>query len=361
MTLYFLFFLIAAVPTVLRPRDRHGVYCGFAFLAYVLFVGLRHQVGGDWDGYILITEDIAQSSLFEAFESHEVLFAVLTWISTRMGFGVYGANLVGALVFSAGLFAFCRRQENRWAALTMATPFLAIVTAMSANRQALAIGVVLYVFSRWKEWGVSKRVFGIVVATLFHSSAGLLLPIALADAKVPKFAKFVLLGLSIGGSFWLLLQSEAAFTRYTTIYVEQPEGVQSSGAIFHLALNLLPALVMAFGHRKWAKAVPEWSLIRLLIVVAFLLAVLVPFFSVAAGRMSLYLFPISMVFVSKAPEMWRDLPTRRALAVLFVVASACVLWVWLSYGNTASAFLPYRNALWVESNELVLPSWVAEW
>lgn len=358
MTAYLTFYAIAGLPAMMRLRERTGLTWAFAWIAFVLFIGLRHHVGGDWDGYIIITERIAESNLGEALVDQELLFSLLTWFSTRLGWGVYGANFFGAVVFCTGLFAYCARRPDRWLALATAVPFLVVVAAMSANRQGMAIGIVLFVMANWSKWGGVKRSLGIILAGLFHTSAIFLLVLAVLDLKVGKFKKIVLASLAFGVGIWLLVQSETAYYRYTTVYVEQPEGVESSGAILQLLLNLLPAAAMLMWRRSWSRHVADWPLLRNLCWMTVAIFVVTPFFSVAAGRMALYMFPVSITFASTLPLMLRGSVARNFYAVTVVVILGVVLAVWLSFANTAFTYLPYRNVLTVDSFDLELPVWV---
>lgn len=353
---YLVFFALAGLPALFHSRRVNKIVWAVVWLLCVLFVGLRHEVGGDWDGYLLITQRIHDLSFGAALRDQEILFSLMTWLSAQAGFGVYGVNLAGAMVVFAGLFSYCWTLRSPWLALAASMPFLVVVAVMSANRQGMAIGIVLLVMSRWGSMGVLKRSAGIAVAAMFHTSAAFLLLLSVVDLKVARWKKAVLFSGAAAGSLWLIVRSEEAFTRYTQIYIrDQPEGVFSPGALLHLALNLVPALIMLAGRRRWRQVVPNWPLIQQLCWTALGLVLLVPFFSVAVGRISLYLFPISIVFVSTLPQ-FISRPEGRALArTALVFLLGTILGVWLRFANTAFTYLPYKNVLTIESFELALP------
>lgn len=355
MIAYLLFFCVAGLPALFHMRRRHAVLWGMAWLMFVLFIGLRHEVGGDWSGYLMITERIFHLNLREALRDQEPLFSLITWISAKSGFGVYGANLFGSVIFCTGLFAYCARMPNRWLALAAATPFLVVVAVMSANRQGMAIGVLLFVMSRWKEWGLSKRAVGILLAGSFHSSALLMLVLVVLDLKIHRVAKVVGAITMAAIALWLVSRSEAAWYRYTTVYRDESSGAYSSGAIFHLMLNLVPALLMLVVHKTWRRLPVDWGLLRPLCWMAVGLLFLSPFFTVAVGRMSLYLFPVSISFIATFPSLMRRAEGRALVRLLSVTALGGVLAVWLAYANTAFTYRPYQNALFVPAWDLALP------
>ena len=355
MIAYLILFCVAGVPALFHSARPNRMLWALAWVVFVLFIGLRHQVGGDWDGYLMITERISQGSLLDAIRDQEILFSLLTWCSTQLGLGVYGANLFGAVVFCTGLFAFCARLPNRWLALATATPFLVIVAVMSANRQGMAIGIVLLAMSRWQSLGLLQRSIGILVAGLFHTSAILLLVLSVADLRISRAKKFVLMLITCIAIIWLVSRSEGAWNRYTTIYVQQSHGAYSPGAIFHLLLNLVPAAVMLVFRKRWSRVVDTWPLIRQLCWMALGLLVLTPFFTVAVGRMSLYLFPISITFVAYLPQMMDAREGRALVRTFCVLLLGLVLWLWLAFANTAFTYLPYKSVLTIHPSELALP------
>src|SRR5690606_21544790 len=138
-----------------------------------------------------------------------------------------------------------------WMALTAATPFLVVVAVMSANRQGIAIGVILYLMSRWQDWGLLKRSATIIVAGLFHTSALLLLVLSVSDLPISRIKRGFLMIVTGAVGLWMISRSEEAWYRYTTVYVQQSAGAYSPGAIFHLLLNLIPSIAMLWSKRRW--------------------------------------------------------------------------------------------------------------
>ena len=356
MWAYLAFFALAGVPALFYTRHVNRMIWAIVWLLCVLFVGLRHDVGGDWGNYLTITQRIGEQSLVESFRQQEFLFSLLTWLSIQAGAGVYGVNVVGAAIVFVGLFSYCKTLRNPWLALAASMPFLVVVAGMSANRQGMAIGVVLFVMSRWGSLGIVRRSAGIAVAALFHTSAAFLLLLSVVELKVSRWKKIALFFLAAAVSLWLIVRSEASFNRYTQIYIAgQSEEVYSPGALLHLSLNLVPALIMLLLRSRWRHVVPNWPLIQQLCWTAIALVLLVPFFSVAVGRISLYLFPISLVFVSTLPQFIQRPEGRALVRTLLVFLLGAVLAIWLKFANTAFTYLPYKNVLSVESFELALP------
>lgn len=100
-----------------------------------LFIGLRHEVGGDWFGYLPYLTRAEGLSLEEVFVFGDPGYNALNWLFASYSWGIYGVNLVSAAIFSAGLVVFCRAQPRPWVALCIAIPYLVIVVAMGYSRQ----------------------------------------------------------------------------------------------------------------------------------------------------------------------------------------------------------------------------------
>lgn len=341
---------------MLARNKPHPAAWGMVWLIFVWFVGLRHQVGGDWVNYLRITEVINLLPLSDALRVQEPIFSLLTWVSAKLGFGVYGVNLIGAAIAGAGLFAYCRKQFSPWMALATALPFLVIVAMMSANRQGMAIGIVLYVMSRWQSLGILKRSFGIALAAMFHTSAAILMVLSVIDLNISAWRKAALLMLVSVAAILILSSSDAAFNRYTQIYIQsQPEGVYSSGAVFHLLLNAVPGAIILLFRRRWMALVEDWRLIQQLSIISIALLPFVTLFSVAVGRMSLYLFPVSIAFISNLQRLASSSDFRALIRMLTIFILAVILWAWLEFANSAVTYLPYKNVLLIYPDQMALP------
>lgn len=334
-------------------KRRNVVAWPMAWIIYVVFIGLRHRIGGDWGNYVRKAEYVSDLSFVGAIGFSDPLFSMLTWVSSGLGFGVYGANLVGATIFCTGLFLYCARLPNRWLALSAATPFLVVASVMSASRQGIALGLFLLVVAYWKELSVKKRVLGVVVAGLFHSSAFVFLILTIVDTRIGVIRKALFAVLAAAGSLWLMRISETGLDQYTRLYVLE-QAASAPGAALHLSLNLVPALAMLATGQWWAKSIPNWPLLRVLCFMAVAMAFLVPFFTQAVSRMSLYLFPISITFFAYLPLMAKSAAGRTIVRLGSVTILMIVLTVWVGYSNQSYAYLPYQNVITTNPEDLDL-------
>ena len=157
MISYWTLFLIPAIFSLIGkkrlPNPITGVYqakLDLFLLLWIFFlialIGLRHEVGGDWITYLTIFDLIDGSPFNEIFMSNlsdDPLYSIAQWISSNLGWGIYGVNFICATVFAIGLGIFCKNLPRPWLGLTVAIPYLVIVVSMGYTRQAFALGLVL--------------------------------------------------------------------------------------------------------------------------------------------------------------------------------------------------------------------------
>ena len=345
--------LVCVMAIVSPDRKPNRVLWGIAFVVLVLFTGLRHKVGMDWNNYLVMTIRISDGSLLESWNFAEPAYAMLVWLSSRLDAGIYGANLVGAVIMMLGTFRFASRTPLPWVALATAMPFLIVVVGMSANRQAIAAGILLWLVASWAQYSIWRRSLGVLVASLFHFSAIFFLMFVVLEIRMRPVQKVVLAVLMLGAML-AFLQFSGGADYYDQLYVSgQSDVTFSPGAIMHVLLNGVPAILLFSRRDVRTRLFPTQVQEQMaLLAMAFVPAALV--FSTAAGRMSMYLFPVSMYVFAALPTLFRNAIQRAAIRTLVVVLMAVMLWLWLSYANSSAAHMPYGNVLWMDSNELHL-------
>ncbi|GAB3770572.1 EpsG family protein [Ramlibacter monticola] len=341
---YFLMLCVAAVPALIQQSRSPRVGWVLIFVILVLFVGLRYRVGSDWEGYVQLAQRLDGEPLANALVLGDPLFFVILWASVEAGFGVYGANLVTTAIFLYGVFCYCRRMPSPWLALYSALPFLVIVVGMSANRQAAAVGVTLYLLATWEKSSTPVRLAIIAVAASLHSSAAIFLLLFVLEARVSR-AKKVIAGITAFGVLGYYVSESQSFSRYAVTYIGDTEINHAAGATQHILLNAIPALVLLLSGRKLWKLIPQWNFTVAMALASLVLLVIGMEFSVAASRLSFYLYPVSLCVLSTIPEMGNTAEMKTLLRWVVVVYGAVMLAGWLTFANHAYNHKPYSNVL----------------
>lgn len=341
---YFVVLFAVAAPALAQHVRRPTAGWAFFYVVLLIFVGLRYQVGSDWWGYLELAALVEPMTMQEVLELGDPLFNLLLWISVTSGFDVYGANLVTSGIFLFGLFKYCRRMANPWLALYSALPFLVIVVAMSANRQAAAIGVTLYLLASWEKSSLLRRLVLLAVAAGFHTSAVVFLLLFVIDGRLSLVRKSVA-AVAILAAAWYLAGSSTTIDRYTDSYIASADLNVAAGALQQILLNALPGLILLIRRRTFEPRIPQPMFLFPMAILAVALVPLALFYSVAAARLSFYLFPVSIVLLSTIPSVSRNGGTRNLWRSMVVVYGMVVLSAWLTLANHAYNHKPYGNLL----------------
>lgn len=315
----------------------------FVFLLFAIVIGLRYEIGGDWFTYEMIVAYTGYEDFVDAVTGGDPAFSLVAWVMSRLGYEVWGPNLVCGTILVAGLIHFCRRQDDMWLALTASVPYLVIVVGMGYVRQAAAIGLILYALTQFERGAFGRSVVWILGASLFHASAVCVAPLfALAVAR-----KNILLILPVGlatAALFAVLLSSRIDTFYEGYVVAEYD---SSGAMVRLLMNAVPALLFIrfrknFPGTDWSRAL--WLLFSVLSLI-MVAAVTVSSSTTVIDRVGLYFIPIQLyVFGNVMVSLRMSERGRFYMTALAVSYYTLILFVWLNYATHAERWVPYRFA-----------------
>ena len=309
-------------------------------IIYILFVGLRYEVGADRWAYLVMYDTMSSMSFKDALEYTEPGFAALNWLLGKMDAGVYWVNFIVSVIFVSGLIRFAKTTPLPFLALIAVTPYLVIAIGMSATRQSAAIGLVFHLMASWRQGLVFKLSFS-TLATLFHNSGVMSFLFVMQSIKMPAWVKTLLF---IGGAAVLypVLSSTDKAAEYQKTYLEV--NIVSSGALMHALLNAIPAAIFLAFWRKWKVRFGENDLLPMLAVLSILSVFGVSVSSTGVDRLALYLSPIQMIVYGSLPLLFGRQYKSMLSSVVIVIHLVIMFW-WLNYANTAEPFLPYDNLI----------------
>lgn len=344
MLVYWLMLLVPSWAALERRRLRESqskLVWFFMGLIFTVVIGLRSWVGGDWHAY---SELFVWAGTLPFAEVNRQLgdpgYYGLGWIIARAGGNIYLLNLACAALLIAGTFSLARRQPSPWLAIVAAVPYLLIVVGMGYTRQSAAIGLSMLAFVALGDGRMRAFVIWILLATLFHKTAIILIPIAALSVSKRRVWTVLWSGAIFAVAAWQFASdsTEALWANY----VESDYADASQGAGIRVAMNVIPAILL-FLFRS--KLFPEPGERRLWTLIALLSVLSVGFLSVsatAADRLALYFIPLQLVVFSR---FHRVVPTplgRTAVVLGVIVYYAFVQFVWLNYAGHSFAWVPYN-------------------
>ncbi len=353
---YWLFFLLPAIvafqaaPINRRRTDGTRATTGLSTAWYLvmvgltLIIGLRYEVGGDWNSYLRYLYGARYLSFSDLATVSDPGYWALNMLSSWLGLGMAGVNTISALLFASGLIVFCRSLPRPWLALSCAMPYLVTVVAMGYTRQAIAVSLAMIGIVALQRVRYIRFAAWILVAALFHKTAIVLIPLAALVVKRKRFKAVGFIGLFSFAAYEAILSDHV--DQLTSTY--QDANLESSGALIRLAMNAVPAVLLLMFHKRFALSPVEK---RLWIIVSIIsIGMFIGFFltnlSTALDRMALYLIPLQLVVFAHFPDaIGRPGGRNEAIVASILLYYATVLFVWLNFAQHSGYWVPYRMGL----------------
>ena len=351
MTTYWLMLLVPMLAG-LSPWKAKGALPKLQWFTYgallILIIGLRHEVGGDWSNYIENYEILQGLRFSDALKTNMVYqdygFGLIHWFSLNYLNGIYTTNLFCAVIFVAGLLRVCKNMPVPWLPLAVSIPYLVIVVATGYTRQAAAIGFIMWGLIDLMQGKQLKFYLMVMLGVFFHKTALFMLPVGFLYANSLKNLKNLLLFLLFFVLAFAGFMAEH-IARLTYYYVEDTQGMESSGAVIRVTMNVASSFVFLYFRKLWAERYNDSGLWMIFSVSSLIMLPLAFVSSTVVDRMALYFLPMQLVILSRAPLFIPNVYNRTLfiLIVLFLYIGA--LFVWLNFGQHSSHWLPYQNLL----------------
>lgn len=310
---------------------------------FIVMIGWRDRVGGDWYTYYIHFHHIGNMTLGNALTFSDPGYYFLNWIVAQAGGTLYSVNFFCAFFVVWGVGNFSRQQPMPWLSLLVSVPYLLIVVAMGYSRQGAALGLAMVGLGYLGRHQTAKFVTFVLLGALFHKSAVLLLPIAALSATHSRLWTFIWVGIvAAAGAYFLVLDSA---DRLWENYVEAD--YHSRGALIRVVMNAVPSVILLLFHNRLFYSAAEKKLWIWMAIFSLATVPLVMLSSTAVDRVALYFIPIQLFVFSRTPFLSSSLSEHQLMTVATVTYCAFVQLVWLNFANHADYWLPYQNYLFV--------------
>lgn len=347
MLMYWLMFLTTASIALFTGQNRRPKLMPWMILGvfFILIIGLRHRVGGDWGNYMYHYEMVIGVPFSQLPAGKDPGHQWLNWLMAQWDLGIYGINMIYGIVFMIGLIKFSRDQLYPWIAMAVAVPYLVIVVAMGYSRQGMAIGIFMIAITYLRKGKLKTYVGLILLAALFHKTAIILLPLGVfLYGKKGVLLRIVMIVPLVYGAWAVFLADAQSNLMYQ--YIDRD--MQSAGAKIRVAMNLLPSVLLLIYRKEWKRNFDDYAFWFWIAMGSIGTAVLVGIASTAADRLALYFIPIQLAVYARLPYLARNSIAPSVTKVMILVGYTVVLFVWLVFGAHSYAWVPYQNLLWLD-------------
>lgn len=331
-------------PNVFRGPPRKSIDIGliFAIVIITFMIGLRYEVGGDWETYLKYLRNAGFLSFEEVFSQSDPGYILFNWLAVQINGDIWLVNFFCGLVFACGLFVFVREQPQPWLALLVAVPYLIIVVAMGYSRQAVAIGfAMLALVALGRGEPIWRFILWVALAASFHKTAVLLIPIAGLSVRHGRIWTAVCLALA-GAAIYVAFLEDSVDALWVNYVVAE---YQSQGAAIRIAMNALPAVIFLLLRKKFWISKTEYTLWTNISIgaIIFVIALSISPSSTAVDRMALYWIPLQLFVLSRLPNVFSKDNQAHPMAIFGIIAYSLVIqFVWLNYASHADAWIPYK-------------------
>ena len=344
MIAYLCFFLISFVGSVsLQRRSIVQSFFWHAFFWFtVIFIGFRHEVGTDWYNYLSIWENRTDSFL-EALSHTEPFYYILMYIVKQAGLSIHWLNLLTSSVAITPIFYYLNKQKNQWIGFSCLIPVLFIITLMGYNRQAPAIGLVVWAVFRFLDKKLISSFFILGLAALFHNSAIIILAIVF--------------GFTIRHSDWKVKISVTAIMAIFVIYfldsiigritLYTAGSLFSAGALPRILLVDISLVLALIYYKKLSQDEFQRQFILYFCACGLFLSCFVVIESVMVDRVILYWVAIQLLVYGNISGIFKKNENRIFIWFSLVLVYLMVLLFWLFYGTFSEYWLPYGNFLFI--------------
>ncbi|MDA9690424.1 EpsG family protein [Pseudomonadota bacterium] len=326
-----------------HPRLQWQFYPLVLLFLYI-FTAFRFQVGCDWSTYYQIYQafDVIIERGYIALR--EPLWFLLMGALHKLDASFVWVNVMSATIFFLGIDRLARKTPDPLGFLIMLFPILIINIPMSAIRQAAALGFLCYAFAAFLEKKQKKYIFFAIIATGFHTSALLFIPLVMfihGKNSYKRIIAAILIELPLLGLMWLSSYVEAKSKAYVGT------GYDAEAAIFRSGILAISALVFfLFYKNKWKEQFPyDYNFIHITSLAMLGNFFIVFFSTVISDRLGYYFITMQAILFARLPMF-----ERSQFRIFFVAAPylglLLIFLVWTSLSpHFNSCYLPYQSWL----------------
>lgn len=365
MIQYLLIFFIPFLMTNVNKSslELKSILYFFFYLYLVFFVGLRFEMGLDWQNYIKEFNDrnyIFESQFknyflnflsfkFESLRNLEPFYLATLFLSNYFTGNIIFFNFINALISIGGVFYFCSKQKDKWFAISISTVFI-LLYGMDIVRQFTSLGISMVGIIKLSEKKYLTSLFFFIIAFLFHTAA--IIFAFLFFYIIYKKLNLLYKVISIFVSFIIFIYL-INFFYFTLNFADiLDKAYVSKGMIFRLGINVVPLLIFFIFKNKYKKTnhftILQWYSIILILII---LLNLINFSPIFLDRLLIFTIPFQILIYCDFIKFFnrKKFVTRGKLLITTFYLIFSVAWLFGSEDNSR-VYIPYKNILLEDFN-----------
>lgn len=348
MFIYYLLFSIPVIYSLYKPRVKWSINVSLIIsIIYILFIGLRKEIGVDWDKYQQIISDFEFPSFFEMLTSTtDPLYYSLNKFFQNFNGSIYYVNSICAIIFIFSLILFLNDLKRPFLGLSIAFPYLIVVIGSNYTRQSVAIGLSLLVIKFILKEKFLNAIFVSFLSIGFHSSGifGLLYFMPFLFKSFKKRIDLILLFL-----IFLLAAVISLIPSIGYLYGQYLEySYVSQGFYFRTLIYSISGTIFIFNKERFTKNLNEKSLLTSLTFFTYFLliiGIIFPSKTALLDRIGLYLTPLYLIVASSLPSLKLKQVNTTSITIFIHITSLSLMFIWFYLSPHIEYWVPYKNLI----------------
>lgn len=315
------------------------------FLIFLMFfIGLRYEVGGDWENYLAIYDLFDQIDFANSLIISDPAYSLLNYISQYLEIkDTILVNFLCALIICVFIALSSFKLKKYWLFLLLYYPYHILAVSLGYTRQAVAVSVVVYAFTFLFDAKNKKFIFFVLFAALFHkTSIVFLIFLPLTFLLNKKYLLYLYEFLSV---IFILIVLYISSTLEDNIYTNADSEISSSGVFMRISMHFIPMIIYLLYRKSFFKQNLNYIYLDFFVVLIGMVTLLAIPFSTLADRFNLYLIFFDLLVITCSYGLLKK-SNRVLLLFLLVIYFTAFIAIWIFYGEWAvKAWIPYQNYL----------------
>lgn len=339
---FFILFSFLSINPISIEKNISKILKYFLLFLLILFMGLRHQVGGDWDLYLRdFYSNIEFYSFFDLEYVRDFGYETLSFICFQLGIGIYGLNFIIAIFFIISLNRFSMEfSKNYWLSLVISFPYLITVVGMGYTRQGCALAFILLALVTLKKNKIFACYFYLILAILFHKSAVIMLPLIFITHFRLNLKNILIILILIYACLVVIVPD---FARIKSGYFSDGSQYVSTGVYYRLFLNILAGFCFLLFYKKIKTNHKVDNLVILVLFITILLSFFAQDYSTFVDRIIIYFTFIQIIVFSRLSSVNENY--RILINICVITIYSLIFFAWLYFANHSYAWVPYNNLI----------------
>ena len=365
MIFYYSLFLYLSVVSISQIYNKNNIYLHItnitSFLIITIFTGLRDNVGGDWNVYIVLFDQFKQFGFpsVQIFTSSDPMYITVNILADRIDQNIYLVNLIISFLLFSSIFFYFENNENKIITILSSFLLIVIILAMGYSRQALAVAFLIFFYKFFIKENYILMTLSFIMAILSHKTT-IIVFLAIIGTYIITNKKF--LNLKFFFIFFIstlifiyvyqvdLLRLIKVYFGFTDLKLSKnvEQELFSPGVLFKMLYILIfISMYFLFINKKFFKNKNELIVYNSLISLVIILLPFLGYLSSLVDRIIVFCYILVPLIVNKLfnSEILLKKKNKFFFQIFVIILSLSSVYLWFEFANHSLFWKEYNNII----------------